>query len=359
MALSSGIDRKFAWKGRVAHVAQLGGIETAVLDNGPGRNTRIAWFDTGTGFRFKVVPDRGLDIVDAFFNSHSLAWISHGGITAPEPFSDHGITWLRSFAGGLMTTCGITHAGVPDADEFGERGLHGPFSNTPAEIVSVVQPDLVKGNMQMQISGIIKESSALGHKLEMRRTISGELGRSVIRVHDEVINAGNQDAPHMLLYHLNFGWPLVDEGAEILWKGSWNARDASSERIFNNEHPFHQCQPPLSEHAGSGEAACYIDAAADKEGTVTCGIFNPRIGIAFSVRYKKSQMPCLTNWQHWGYGEYVTGLEPATNFPIGQKEARATGKLIFLSPGESRNYEMEFELIHDQKTIKDFRNSFN
>ncbi len=345
-----------AWKGRISNHLQLGGIETSVLDNGAGRGTRIAWFNTGAGIRLKIVPDRGMDIVDAFFNAHSLAWISEGGISFPQPFSDRGIGWLRTFAGGLMTTCGLAHAGVPDNDEFGERGLHGLISNTAAEIVSVIQPDLVRGNMQMSITGLMKETSVLGYKLELRRTISGELGSNVWVIDDEVTNTGNQPAPHMLLYHLNFGWPLVDTETEILWKGNWRAREEASEFIFKEGLPFHHCKPPLDEHNGFGEAAAFIDADTDENGMVNCGLYNRSLGILLAVTYSKSQMPCLTNWQHWGKNEYVTGLEPATNFPVGQAAARKANQLLFLEPGESKKYSIKMSLLTDTEAIKNFRN---
>ncbi len=97
----------------------MGGIETSVLDNGPGRGSRIAWINTGTGLRYKVLIDRAMDIADAFYNQHSLAWLSHVGVTGPQPFSDKGIDWLRTFGGGLLVTCGLSHVGGPESDEYG------------------------------------------------------------------------------------------------------------------------------------------------------------------------------------------------------------------------------------------------
>ena len=54
------------WTDKISNTAQLGGIETSVLDNGRGRGTRIAWINTGAGLRFKIVLDRAMDIADAF-----------------------------------------------------------------------------------------------------------------------------------------------------------------------------------------------------------------------------------------------------------------------------------------------------
>ena len=120
------------WKHTLSNSQQLGGIETSVLDNGAGRGVRIAWINTGTGLRYKVVLDRGMDILDAFFNENSLAWISHAGLKTPQPFSNQGIDWLRTFGGGLLTTCGLSNAGPPNSDANESRGLHGNYSNQAA-----------------------------------------------------------------------------------------------------------------------------------------------------------------------------------------------------------------------------------
>ena len=213
----------FPWQDKISNPAQLASIETSVLDDGPGRGMRIAWFNTGSPLRYKIAIDRGMDIVDAFFGQHSLAWLSHGGLTAARPDAAcHALEWLYSFSGGLVATCGLTHIGVPETDENETRGLHGRIGNIAAAVESIVQPDPVNGKLDMSITALMKESRAFGPNLELRRTISGTLGRAVIRIRDVVTNCGKSPAPHMLLYHINCGWPLVDEGTEILWKGSWN-----------------------------------------------------------------------------------------------------------------------------------------
>ncbi|MCF0057034.1 aldose 1-epimerase family protein [Dyadobacter sp. CY356] len=339
------------WKDKISNHAQIGGIETSVIDNGAGRGTRIAWINTGTGLRFKVVIDRAMDIADAFYNQHSLAWLSHGGITYPQPFSDQGINWLKTFGGGLLTTCGLTHFGGPESDEFGERGLHGQISNTPAEIISIVQPDPRMGNLEMSITGIIRETKPFGPNLELKRTISATLGKSVIHIHDEVINKANTPSPHMLLYHFNFGWPLADEGTDILWKGKWYPNSGENAKIFREGNDFKKCQAPLNDHSGGGEEVVVVDIESDDQGQSVCGLSNCKIGISALIKFKKEQLPWFANWQHWGKGEYVTGLEPATNQLIGQAKARENGSLIFIEPGESKHYDLELEVLNSPVTI--------
>lgn len=341
------------WDGKISNHRQLGGIETSVIDNGAGRGTRMAWINTGTGLRFKVVIDRAMDIADAFYNQHSLTWLSHAGITSPQPFSHRGTDWLRTFGGGLLTTCGLSHVGGPETDEFGERGVHGLISNIPAEIESIIQPDPFSGKLEMSITGVVKETKIFGPSLELRRTISATLGQATIRIHDEVINRANTPAPHMILYHFNFGWPLVDERTDMLWKGTWYSMEGDkAERIFKEGNEFKKCQDSLSQHSGTGEAVVAIDVTADHSGKCTCGLFNEKLGLAIAMRFNKKQLPWLTNWQHWGKDEYVTGLEPGTNPPIGQAKARKENQLIFLEPGEKRSYDVELDVLEDEPAIK-------
>ena len=323
------------WSDKVSNIAQVGGIETSVLDNGLGRGVRIAWFNTGSGLRFKVVIDRAMDIADAFFNQHSIAWLSHPGIMPPQPFSNKGADWLRTFGGGLVTTCGLSHVGGDENDEYGSRGVHDLISNTPAEIISIIQPDPARGIYNMSMTGIIKQSKIFGPSLELKRTISATLGTPGFQIHDEIINKGNEAAPHMLLYHCNFGWPLADEGAQI----------------FCNGEPPKICPTINDKHNGPGQDVFFIDAKPNNNGDCICGIENKKIGIAAVLKFTKKQMPWLTNWQHWSRGEYVTGIEPGTHPPIGQSKARADGTLIFIAPGETKQYDLQIEILNNPEEI--------
>jgi len=346
---------KFRWQDKVVNFAQIGGIETSILDNGLGKGTRMAWVNTGSGLWYKVVIDRGLDIADAFYNQHSLAWLSHSGVTAPRPDANRGLEWLRSFAGGLLATCGLTHVGGPESDGFGERGLHGRISNIPASVESIVQPDPIAGKLEMSVTAVVKESCVFGPNLELRRTISSRLGEPTVRIHDVVTNLGNTPTPHMILYHCNFGWPLVDEGTQIIWKGKCTSRGLDMDNaIFNSKHNFRKCQKPIESHRGGGEACGFIDVIPDEKGVCTAGLYNRKLGLALTIKYKKKQLPCLANWQHFGPGEYVTALEPGTNPPIGQAKARQQKQLIYIAPGASKTYNLEMMVLTDQKQINRF-----
>jgi Domain of unknown function (DUF4432) len=329
----------------ISNHQQIGGIETSILDNGVGRGNRIAWINTGSGLRFKVNLDRGMDIGEAFYNQHCLTWLSHSGIPAPQTLSNIGLNWLQTFGGGFLTTCGLQHVGGPESDEFGERGIHGNISNLPAEIVSIIQPDISRGENEISITGIIKESKIFGPNLELRRKITATLGSLEIKIEDEVINKGNTAAPLMLLYHFNFGYPLVQEGTKILWEGDWKPRfDGDYAKIFKEGNDFKTCPAPLESHLGGGEEVVLIDPKANAEGKCTCGLYNSKLDFGIEMEFNKRQLPTLTNWQHFGQGEYVTGLEPGTNWPIGQKQARENKELIFIEPNAIKKFEITLKI---------------
>src|SRR2546423_10838129 len=135
--------------------AQVGGIDAYVIDEGPARGVRALCVNTGAGLRYRVLPDRGLDIDQAFFHHHSLAFLTHKGATAPTRGLDRGLDWLKGFPGGLLTSCGPFNVGPPGRDADEELGLHGPHSNSAASLEGVLQPDPRAGRAEMLITGVV------------------------------------------------------------------------------------------------------------------------------------------------------------------------------------------------------------
>jgi hypothetical protein len=93
---------------------------------------------------------------------------------------------------------------------------------------------------------------------------------------------------------------------------------------------------------------------ADIFGDSICGLHNSKLGLAVALKFKKEQLPWLANWQHWGKGEYVTGIEPSTHPLTGQAKAREDGTLIFIEPGESKSYELELNVLTNKEAIEEF-----
>lgn len=332
--------------------SQLGGIETSVLDNGPGQGTRIAWVNTGGGLRYKVVVDRGLDIADAEFLGQSLTWHSFTGVTAPRPAYNRGIEWLKGFYGGLLVSCGPLNTGGPFAENGVEYGLHGTHSNTPATLESVVNPDPARGQYEMSITGLVRTARVFNPSVELRRTISSTLGEPAIRVTDVFINRGNQPIEHQWLLHVNFGYPLLEPGASTYcYKGKLTPR-ADSVEWFTKRKDFRAAPPPLDEHRGGGEVFTYIEPAAGSDGQVLCGVVNRKRGFGVRLEFSKRDYARLGNWQHWGPGEYTGALEPMTGGVEGRPKDRERGWVITLQPGETIEHRVTLTATNDSAELQ-------
>jgi hypothetical protein len=148
---------------RVGDISQICDIRLSSLKGGVETGVNIADVKTGSGLNFTVILDRGMDIGDANYNGIPLAWMSPTGYVHPSFFEQDGFGWLRSFFGGLLTTCGLTYAGAPCVDEGKALGLHGRISNIPAKNISI-NKYWQKDDYIMEITGEIREVSVFGEK---------------------------------------------------------------------------------------------------------------------------------------------------------------------------------------------------
>jgi len=324
----------------VINPSQLGGIETSVLDNGPGRGVRIAWINTGGGLRYKVVIDRGLDIADAEYMGQSLTWHSLAGMLAPSHSYNRKLEWLRTFFGGLLVSCGPLNTGAPFVENDQEYGIHGTHSHTRAIVESIVNPDPARGQYEMRITAIIRTARLFNPNVELRRTLSSTLGDPSIRIYDEFLNRGNEPVPHAWLLHINVGYPLLEPNASWYCYRGKLSPIGDGAKWFAQRKDFKRAAPPQAAHRGAGEAFTYIDAKADTKGLVTAGVVNKKRGFGMRIAYSKKQFPRMGNWQHWGpAGEYVGALEPMTASVEGWDADRKQGRFRMLEPGQTVEYD--------------------
>ena len=337
---------------------QVGGVEAYTIDDGGGRGVRALWVNTGAGLRYRVLVDRGLDIDQAFFHQHSLAFLSHKGVTAPTRALDRGLDWLKGFPGGLLTSCGPTNAGAPGADAGEELGLHGPHSNTAACLESVVSADPRNGRLDCSIVGTIRYGALYNPCIELRRTITSTLGQNTIQIVDEFFNAGNQAVPHAWLLHINFGYPLVDAGAELCFDAENIEPTDAPESIarFQPAVDFKRIMGPQESHRGPTSAVAHLSPRPlDRSGKTSVGIVNRNIGLGVAIDYNTREFPRLANWQHFGPHEYVTALEPVNGSANGRWDDRAKGRLDTLDGGGRRTYRYAIRVVDTPEAIAALR----
>jgi galactose mutarotase-like enzyme len=334
-------------KSHVGTMDQLARIRTSVLDDGRGRGIRIADVDNGSGLRFTVLLDRGMDIGDASFSGIPFAYQTPVGLVHPSYFEPDGLRWLRSFGGGLLAGCGLRNVGSPEAEEGsrvdGPLGLHGRISNTPAEEIAVskVWKD---GKYCLSVTGTMREVSFFGENMELRRTISTAMGDNSITISDEVTNCGIRPSPLMILYHINAGFPLLSEKAVI--EGRVKKTTPRTGNASADLGRWNTCQPPTS---GYAEQCFFHDVEADADGMARMTLRNPDSGLAMEVAYRKAELPYFTQWKMMGEQEYVMGLEPANCYPDGQSAAKENGTLKIIRPDETVTLKVAVSLRNENR----------
>jgi hypothetical protein len=328
---------------RVGSLQQVAGIEPFVFEEGVAHGVRAFRFRTGGGLSLDVLCDRGMDLGAAEYRGVPLAWLSPTGVVAPQFRELQGEGWLRSFGGGLLVTCGLQNVGESSMRNGEELGLHGRISNTPATVLArEVRWD--GENCLLQARAEVRESKVFGADLVLRRTVSARVGEACVWIEDTVRNEGYAPEPLMLLYHINLGWPLLDETARLVGPGHPGEppepRDAEAQKGLKHWDSFATPTP------GFRERVFYHRPRADAQGWAEARLENPSLegGIALSVRFRPEQLPQFVQWTMAGEGTYVVGLEPATCRVGGYAREEEAGRVIHLAPGDSRRYQLQIEI---------------
>lgn len=343
---------------RFDQVGQVGGITTAILDNGPGRGSRIAQVNTGAGLRYTIAIDRGADIVDASFNQHSLAYLTQNGIKPASPAYTREWEWLAGWPGGLMTTCGPTHIGHPRDESvasvgYPRTGLHGHHSNQFAEVEMLVNPDPHQGRYEMVLTAHLRDTRAYGPNVEVRRGIHSTLGKNHIRVFDEITNRDNMPVTFAMMYHCNLGWPLLDAGARLIMAGQCDPWPADEQvGMPSDPEDYKKITAPMKKHAGSASRGFVLTPKPDRNGRAHVGILNEQLSLALEIELPVEQLPRVMCWQHFAPGMYVTGIEPMVGSHLGN--AAEPDHAVTLKPGETRRTELAFHVHTDPTAIKRF-----
>jgi hypothetical protein len=333
---------------RVGSVAQLGGARWCELLEGRGRGMRTIEVDAASGLSFSILPDRGMGIGRASWRGIPLAFFDAAAEAHPAFFDPAGVEWIRGFYAGLLTTCGLGNLGSPGPDGAEDLGQHGRIAHAPAAGLADLS-GWEGDDFVTRIRGTLEEGVLFGDRLRLVRTISVRLGESSLRIEDEVTNVGYGAAPFVILYHVNPGFPLLDEGTALtLAARSCAPYDEHSREGFSERFSF---GPPRE---GWREQNFLHTVAADSTGAAHAILTNARCGggIALTLSFSAQSLPYLSEWKSLAPRDYVVGLEPC-NAPVRNRaELRRRGELPILAPGESRRTWLEIGVMEGSSAIE-------
>src|SRR4051794_19753821 len=185
-----------------------------------GLSDGVDIIDVGNGkLSFIVVPTRGMGLWKVELPNWSVGWKSpvHGPVhpafvNLGEP---GGLGWLDGFDE-MLVRCGLESNGAPEFDPINTRiryPLHGRIANKPAHHVSV---SASADGKELLVQGIVDESRFHFGRLRLTSTLTTVPGQASFRIRDEIENLSALPGEFQMLYHVNFGLPLLDGGSQVV-----------------------------------------------------------------------------------------------------------------------------------------------
>ena len=325
----------------ITDMSQICPVRSYTFTDGMARGMRVIEVDTGSGFRFTVLPDRSMGISHASFNGKTIGWMSPTLETHPAHYKNKGDDLLETFYGGLLTMGGLMSIGKASMDGDEHLGLHGRISALAANDVQIHRT--WKGEHYIiKLSGWMREAKLYQPTLTLHRTIQCQAGSSTLRIQDTLTNMSYRRSPWMLLYHFNFGFPLLSP--ESILQIDHEDMEPLDEVAQHDITSWNIIQEPQLKY----QQRCYLHRLRDQGDGYGClTLFNPSLegGFGIQMRVKLDTLPILTQWKNLMAGEYVMGLEPS-NVPLEPRgESRTKGRLTYLEPWEERSMEIELSIV--------------
>ncbi|HEV3144314.1 MAG TPA: DUF4432 family protein, partial [Gemmataceae bacterium] len=218
-------------------------------------------------------------------------------------------------------------------------------ANLPAQQVVVsVDPSA----NALRISGTVEEGGLFLGRLRLRTEYTTIVGSNRIAIHDVVENLSSQPAEMQLLYHLNFGPPLLKVGSRF----ALPIREAAPHTARAAED-IDRYDAYLGPTPGYQEQVYDFYPATDAEGRTLALLQNASGDSAALVRWNARELPCFTVWKNTQAEAdgYVTGLEPATNFPYFKAHERTQGRVRTLAPGRRWECTWSIEILDTKVAI--------
>lgn len=315
----------------IGHDTQICGIEEHRLVGGKGDGMRLYEINNGKGLELVVSPDRCGDISRLKYKGINLSYMSPCGYVAPAYYDSIDNHWLKSFTAGFLTTCGLEAVGSPSVDEGELFPLHGSIANQPSEHAYWTEDEDF-----LTVHTLVKDETIFARKLRLDRTIKVSKKANEFEIIDKIINTGDTVEPIEILYHLNMGYPLLDEDSVVTVP--------ADEVIPRDDHAAEDVQNwmNIQKPTPGYRERCYYHKFNDQNGVAS--IYQPKLGTELSIHFDTRELDAFVEWKMMGYRDYVLGLECGNCYPDGRKAMRESGMLKFLNPGETKEYRVKIVL---------------
>lgn len=325
---------------KLGNIDQIAGIRESRLIRGRSEGIEIAEFHNAAGLRFSVVPDRCMDLYDLSYKGINLSYHSQNGLTSPLAFDPAGIEFAEQWPGGMMVTCGLDNVGGASS-VGGNFPTHGRIAHVPASNFGT-ETFWDGDNYILRASGEVHMTKMFTRHLSIRRTYETSLNAKSVRIHDVITNFDDADEPFQLLYHTNFGYPLLDVNSVV-------AASKCTRSALNGEcEDFSHMRFPVD---GRGEDL-YFQTDLEKEATAV--LYNPELEIGGYIRWNTENLPNFLEWQNMRSHEYVLALEPCNTCGLNRDAAVKEGKIAVLPAYGSIENDLEIGVLDGMTEISGF-----
>ena len=324
-------------------------ITQQLLHGGLSEGVELVELDNGR-MRVYVIPTRGMGIWRAeLHDGQQLGWNSPvRGPVHPSfvPIAEpSGLGWIDGFDE-LVVRCGLESNGAPDFDEEGKLTypLHGRIANRPAHHVEVTVDDSAR---TITLEGVVEEARFHFQKLRMKSSITTSFDSTSFSIKDEIENFGGAPAEMQMLYHINIGDPILGEGAQLVAP----VRKVEPRDPPTSGYPWNIYGPPV---AGAEEEVYLFELLANETGQTQVLLKNSDGTAGTTLRYNKNSLPYFTQWKNMVAQEdgYVTGIEPATNYPYARSKETEAGRVVKLAAGEKWSAEVVVDWLTSPAEVK-------
>ena len=298
--------------GKISNFQQIGSLRRYTLEGGKEKGIDVIDCDNGK-LRFLLNVSKACDVMQLYHEGQNTSFISKNGFTLREP------PFGNRFEGGMLYTCGLDNVGgMRDGNP-----VHGSLHNIPAEIVRAECND--EG---IVVEAIIRDTALFGKNLVLRRRIYSAIGSESLRLEDTLVNEGYRTENYCVLYHVNFGYPLLDEGARIV--ADVAKCDPRTDWARENEATVCEITEPLPEQ----KETCYFLTFNQP----SISLVNDKLGKSVTLSYSGDTLPHFVEWKSMACGTYALGFEPTTT-ELDDRFAYKT-----LGSGESVRFWIELDL---------------
>lgn len=332
-------NRKRELAANVGNMDQIAFVRCSTLSGGRAEGMKVIDINNANGLSCTLLESRCLDISRLSYKGINLGFLAKPGLVSPQFCSSASGEFVHCFQAGMLYTCGLDNVGGHISTDDGELPTHGRLGISPCEDVNTI---IDWDNEIIVITGSIYQSMLFGSNLVLKRCITIPIFGNEIRIDDSIENLGFIDEDIMLLYHINFGWPLLSEATSLEIAGTnVEPRDDEAKKGIDRWNSF---EKPSSIY---NEQVFYHTPKKGENGLARATVFNKELSLGVKIEFDPSQLPNLIEWKSMKSGDYALGIEPSITRVGGREEESRANRLMTVKAGEMKNFNISLTIVDE------------